>query len=145
MASEDVQTNLRLPADLKNLLVMAAEASNRSLSAEVASRLEESFKVTHAMDLVLDQAQQIKELRGMVMEANITMSQALQVLKGVDDDRDGAVESLLETIRDTSGIANLHLKKMVNAHMLRSGETAEEFMKNLQSELEKSRAKKPKP
>lgn len=43
MASEDVQTNLRLPADLKNRLVASAAESNRSLSAEVASRLERSY------------------------------------------------------------------------------------------------------
>jgi len=43
MPSEDVQTNLRLPADLKERLVEAATNNKRSLSAEVASRLEESF------------------------------------------------------------------------------------------------------
>lgn len=43
MASEDVQTNLRLPAELKDRLVTSAMQSNRSLSAEVTSRLEESY------------------------------------------------------------------------------------------------------
>lgn len=43
MASE-VQTNLRLPADLKDRLVTAADENNRSLSAEVALRLDNSFK-----------------------------------------------------------------------------------------------------
>lgn len=43
MATEDVQTNLRLPADLKNRLVLSAAENNRSLSAEVASRLEGSY------------------------------------------------------------------------------------------------------
>lgn len=46
MASEDVQTNLRLPADLKERLVASAAESNRSLSAEVASRLEASYQRT---------------------------------------------------------------------------------------------------
>lgn len=44
MASEDVQTNLRLPAELKDLLVATAERNKRSLSAEVAARLEASFR-----------------------------------------------------------------------------------------------------
>lgn len=43
MASEDVQTNLRLPADLKDRLQASATENNRSLSAEVTSRLTSSF------------------------------------------------------------------------------------------------------
>ncbi|QPS09656.1 MULTISPECIES: Arc family DNA-binding protein [Delftia] len=48
MASEDVQTNLRLPADMKNRLQEAAAANNRSLSAEVTSRLSASFNTASA-------------------------------------------------------------------------------------------------
>lgn len=44
MASDDVQTNLRLPAELKDRLLASAAANNRSLSAEVASRLEDSYR-----------------------------------------------------------------------------------------------------
>lgn len=40
MTSEDVQTNLRLPAELKHQLVTAAAENKRSLSAEVAARLD---------------------------------------------------------------------------------------------------------
>lgn len=43
MASEDVQTNLRLPADLKELLQATATKNKRSLSAEAAHRLLRSF------------------------------------------------------------------------------------------------------
>lgn len=43
MASEDVQTNLRLPADLKDRLQASAAENGRSLSAEVAIRLRDSF------------------------------------------------------------------------------------------------------
>lgn len=43
MSSDDVQTNIRLPAALKERLTASAAASNRSLSAEVASRLESSY------------------------------------------------------------------------------------------------------
>lgn len=46
MASEDSQTNLRLPAELKDRLVASAAKNNRSLSAEVASRLDDSYKAT---------------------------------------------------------------------------------------------------
>lgn len=44
MASEDVQTNLRIPADLKEELLAAAARNNRSLSAEVVFRLVHSFR-----------------------------------------------------------------------------------------------------
>lgn len=43
MPSEDVQTNLRLPAELKERLADAANQNKRSLSAEVAARLEATF------------------------------------------------------------------------------------------------------
>ena len=43
MTSEDIQTNLRLPADLKERLRQAADTSNRSMNAEVVARLKESF------------------------------------------------------------------------------------------------------
>lgn len=43
MATDDVQTNLRLPADLKDRLQASATENNRSLSAEVASRLEQTY------------------------------------------------------------------------------------------------------
>lgn len=39
----DTQTNIRLPADLKKLLVDAAADGRRSLSAEIEARLTESF------------------------------------------------------------------------------------------------------
>lgn len=51
MASE-VQTNLRLPADLKDRLVIAADENNRSLSAEVALRLENSFKREEGVSVI---------------------------------------------------------------------------------------------
>lgn len=43
MTSEDIQTNLRLPAGLKTKLKRAADVNKRSTNAEVVARLEESF------------------------------------------------------------------------------------------------------
>ena len=42
MSRVDPQIKLRLPADLKDTLAEAAAANNRSLNAELVSRLEES-------------------------------------------------------------------------------------------------------
>jgi hypothetical protein len=55
MASEDVQTNLRLPADLKERLIAAADHYGRSLSAEVVYRLEESFQARRTDVIVFEQ------------------------------------------------------------------------------------------
>ncbi len=45
MASEDIQTNLRLPAELKDRLQASAERSERSLSAQVAYLLGRAFEL----------------------------------------------------------------------------------------------------
>jgi len=45
MARSDPQTNIRLPADLKQRLTDAAKEANRTFGAEVVKRLEESFEV----------------------------------------------------------------------------------------------------
>lgn len=51
MATEDVQTNLRIPADLKEHLQKAAEASGRSLSAEVAYRVAKGFELGNVLEV----------------------------------------------------------------------------------------------
>lgn len=55
----DVQTNLRLPAELKEALLAAATRNNRSLSAEVIFRLAHSF----SEDAGLLQPSEPEELR----------------------------------------------------------------------------------
>lgn len=53
MSTDEVQTNIRLPADLKRRLVEAASDSNRSLSGEIAHRLDRSFAEADGGDLAL--------------------------------------------------------------------------------------------
>jgi hypothetical protein len=43
MARDEPQVNLRIPANLKDLLDEASARNKRSLTAEVVARLEESF------------------------------------------------------------------------------------------------------
>lgn len=43
MSTDDVQTNLRMPAHLKDRLQEAAKISGRTMTAEVVHRLEASF------------------------------------------------------------------------------------------------------
>lgn len=70
MTSEDIQTNLRLPADLKERLRQAADASNRSMNAEVVARLEETFGGggssaidEHTLDLFAEKVGQVLDDR----------------------------------------------------------------------------------
>lgn len=76
MPSDDVQTNLRLPADLKDRLVASAASSKRSLSAEVASRLDASYSgggigITDPV---------MKRVRVLAEKAKIAESEALERL-----------------------------------------------------------------
>lgn len=45
MATDDVQTNLRIPGDLKDRLMASAEAGGRSLSGEVAYRVARAYEL----------------------------------------------------------------------------------------------------
>ena len=45
MARSDPQINLRIPAELKERVEAAAAANKRSMNAEIAERLEESFRL----------------------------------------------------------------------------------------------------
>ena len=49
MARDDPQTNLRIPADLKQRLMDAARDSNRTFGAEVVKRLQDSFELQRLM------------------------------------------------------------------------------------------------
>lgn len=46
MTARDVQTNIRLPEDLKARLIEAARANQRSMGAEIVARLQASFEQT---------------------------------------------------------------------------------------------------
>ena len=67
---------LRVPPELKQKIEDSAEKNNRSQSAEMVARLEQSFepevKVSETLEFelmkrsYLDQAQQVKELKEMI-------------------------------------------------------------------------------
>lgn len=93
------------------------------MNAEVIARLESSYKLEDAMDLVLDQAKQIKELRAKVMESNFTMAQALQVLLGKDSDQAAAIAALRETSTKTDLDARVFFQELLSEHVARTGDT----------------------
>jgi Arc-like DNA binding dprotein len=57
MARNEPQVNLRMPQELKDQLEAAASEGNRTLTAEIVSRLKGSFGPSHSADLVLVLAQ----------------------------------------------------------------------------------------
>jgi hypothetical protein len=69
MTREDPQMKLRLPPELKEMLAEAAIENNRSLNAEVVSRLQESFTDgaspidEHALDLFAEKVGQVLDER----------------------------------------------------------------------------------
>jgi len=54
MARDDPQTNLRLPAELKQQLMEAARDANRTFGAEVVKRLQDSFEMDRVLPEGLD-------------------------------------------------------------------------------------------
>lgn len=124
MASEDVQTNLRLPGDLKDRLVATASDNRRSLSAEVAARLEASFRSgsTPMNARVLSATRDLADLAG------ITEEDALErlVLQGyatlnnrnvlvVRADANATTDDLIRVIKAAQNflpnIADVHFEK----------------------------------
>ncbi len=52
MARSDPQINLRIPSALKERVEAAALANRRSMNAEIAARLEQSFEVPPAAEVL---------------------------------------------------------------------------------------------
>lgn len=136
---------LRMLPELRAKVEESAKESGRSMNAEIVARVESSYKLDDAMELVLDQAQQIKELRNAVMDCNFTMAQAKSVLLGKDQDTGAAVEALDEAIGKTSKTAFSRFEQLINEHFARSGESPERYMAKLKADLEASRSKKSEP
>lgn len=93
MTTEDVQTNIRLPIDLKERLVEVAAQNKRSLSAEVAARLEGSLSAPTDTEMVrklMDQA----ERQEVTISTLTKLAHALAVTEHGDQD-DIVVAALL--------------------------------------------------
>lgn len=54
MSREDIQTNVRLPADIKAALLDQAKYNRRSLSAEIVDRLNASFAPREVLNTLSD-------------------------------------------------------------------------------------------
>lgn len=61
MAIEDVQTNLRIPSNLKEQLQASADAAGRSLSAEAAFRLGQAYELERSLDEMVGNVRAARE------------------------------------------------------------------------------------
>ena len=64
MSREDPQLKLRLPPDLKSRVEDAAKANNRSMNAEIVSRLEQTF----GQQFVLRTSEEIRDYAKKIFE-----------------------------------------------------------------------------
>jgi predicted DNA-binding protein len=76
MAKFDIQTNLRLPSELKEQLLTAAAANTRTLTAEIVARLKASFEDSKALPFdVIEAVDHEMEMRGGTFEeAHVRMA-----------------------------------------------------------------------
>ena len=99
MTRKDPQLNLRLPADLKEMLESSAEESNRSLTAETVERLRASYSVERnstqtlfmlsRLEMRLAECQ-MESLR--YYQAALGLFQYLQIIEKLQKDHGGKIE-----------------------------------------------------
>jgi hypothetical protein len=79
MARDDPHFRLRIPEALKDQVEASAKANNRSMNAEIISRLERSFDLDDGLTALTDR---VEELESMVEGQN---KQIDQLMAWVDD------------------------------------------------------------
>ena len=126
MASEDVQTNLRLPSDLKDKLQASAEEHGRSLSAEVAYRIEQAF------ELEIQEAESVANIRAakeIVQKAHAQLdSKEIEVdmLRKHLSNLEGRAEVLNNTRESDIAAATKHLNVQIDGLVARLGSAEQE-------------------
>jgi hypothetical protein len=118
MARTDPQVNFRIPAPLKDAIEAAAAASNRTVTAEIVSRLDESFTRSHAAQLetwgeLNSLRAQVESYKMAIQMMEITQGllagslvQAIDRMPSPLRDHHGTIRSLAEAIdkKDSRGI-----------------------------------------
>lgn len=101
MTKPDLQVNFRMPADLKAQLEEAARQNNRSTTAEVVARLQESFD-QKADPRSLESRIAATELRAMTTELSLSAAvfQLLQQLPKQDAEVESTARALSQEMLD---------------------------------------------
>lgn len=87
--SEQVQVNFRMPVDLRDRIKAAAEANNRSMNAEIVSRLDDSLFSDYPPDAKAIQAIADAVIRRIAEFApEETLSQTVESMQAVKSTMD---------------------------------------------------------
>ena len=128
MANDDVQTNLRIPGDLKDQLQASAETAGRSLSAEVAYRIGRAFELQAGLDkaVALSEVlrQQVGELRDALQVREAQYTSALNRIAALEGEG-----HLLRSTRETDiAAATKFLSERIDFLATRAGSAEREAL-----------------
>ncbi len=79
---DDRQTNVRLPADLKDRITAAAEAASRSFTAELVARLEASFdsfllRRVQELEQLLEESEKLRSIASETFDESMKVSEVM--------------------------------------------------------------------
>lgn len=113
---------VRFPPGMRDQLKESAKANGRTMNAEIVARLEQTLKGDSSNALIVDQANQIWELRQQILSDHLAMTGALQALMETEDKHEQVTASLRAAIGDTRNEAAAAIKRISSELALRHGE-----------------------
>lgn len=115
MAKDDPHFRLRIPADLKDEIEAAAKENNRSINAEIVSRLEDVGRERRLLELALR----------MMETTQVTERQNLEVLRWMKDQM-AAQANIIDAIAKTDGHLDEKLMQLMR-DLVKTRGKAEDF------------------
>lgn len=81
MASEDIQTNIRIPAELKDRVQASAAESGRSLSSEIAYRVLQSYELGKLLEKRTTEAKTSSAISSRLIREGLAKDQEVEALR----------------------------------------------------------------
>lgn len=110
MAKDDPHFRLRLPVELKNEIEQAAKENNRSINAEIISRLEDASSA----------APLLKELISLLESASKRERENLEILKWFREQQDG-FNAVVDMIAQGDGTVDPKLMELLRIMVANRG------------------------
>lgn len=126
MAKDDVQTNIRLPADLKDLLQDAASLSGRTFTAELVHRLQSTFE--SPLRLLLENRLRESAVVAREIRAQVEKLDAM-VRAGASEEEQRPVRDLLEALRRHDMLIGDGLYALTGSHYPDPGKSSSKASK----------------
>ncbi len=127
MASEDIQTNIRIPADLKDRVQSSAAESGRSLSAEIAYRVLQSYDLANALDKRTTEARTSSAISARLIREGLAKDQEMEALRA-ELNALKATSDLIKSQREADiAVATGYLEKEINSLAARLAATNSEL------------------